>query len=434
MMKQIWKWMIVIPIVVGIVVSALITVKNQAVKMNEKNKMQKIFGSLNSKPAEITKFYTYGTSLNVEGNISGIAKDNFEGIKLVVVDGQDFEKTYPLTYSFGEDGKLNFSTGDSINHAINLEEFPVENKYFVQIRVKANNSKNYKYYTLLNVSEYKDIEYYTLTKNKKNHKIDIKFEKENYNDKEYAYLGLNVKEATLPESVYDIVVDSGHGGTDKGEVSGVDNERDLMLEYGKNLKEALEAEGYKVKLTRDDTNTDSFTDKNMYDENGRITIACKTKAKYMISLHTADEGYSGIEVYVPNNSDFSFASNLANNIYHSSSLEFSSNKLYRKQDGVYQKNYNKDAITTYTANLRKQGIEPYEITTDTPRLYTIREVGGIATHAYVDGRNKNFSANQFYNSNQGIECYQISIGSIKKDKEILLSEKEQIVKAIADVF
>ena len=432
-MKQIWKLIIVIPIIIGIVVAILITFKNQSIKIDKKNKLENIFGNLTYSSAEITKFYTYGTSLNIEGKIKGISEDNFEGIKAVVLDGKNFEKIYRLDYVFNE-GDVNFSTGENINNAINLDELPSGNKYFVQIRIKANNSKDYKYYTLSNISDYKNIEYYTLTKKGKNNKIDIKFEKQNFNDKEYNYLGLNVAESKVPEAVYDIVVDSGHGGTDKGEVNGSETESDLMLDYGKSLKDALEEKGYKVKLTRDDLNTDSFTDKNMYDEDGRISISCKTKAKYMISLHTADEGYSGIEVYIPNNCDISLASTLANNIFNSSSLEFSNNKLYKKQDGVYQKNYNKDAITTYTANLKKQGIEPYEITTNTPRLYTIREVGGIATHAYVDGRNTNFSANKFYNSNQGIECYQISVGSIKENKDVLLNEKEQIIKAISDAF
>ena len=45
-----------------------------------------------------------------------------------------------------------------------------------------------------------------------------------------------------------------------------------------------------------------------------------------------------------------------------------------------------------------------------------------------------YGTNKYYNSNQGIECYQVSIGSIKKDKDILLNEKDKIVNAIADVF
>ena len=307
-------------------------------------------------------------------------------------------------------------------------------KYYVQVRLKANNSKDFKYYTFSNVSNNKNIEYYTLTKDEKNNKVSIQFGKENFNQNEYSYLGITVVESKLPDNVYDIVVDSGRGGNDTGESNSGVTESDLMLEYGKLLKEKLENKGYKVKLTRDDTNTDSFTDKNMYDEDGRITIACKTKAKYMISLHTGENGFSGIQVFVPNSVDFSTAEMIANNLYNKSSLEFSSNTSWKKLDGVYQRNYNNNEIKSRTSSLEKQGIEPYDITTNTPYLYTIREVGGIATNAYVDGRNPSFAANKYYNSNQGIECYQISIGSLKKEKDILIDEKEQIVTAIADAF
>ena len=431
-MKQIWKWIIVIPIVVGIIVAVSITVKNQAAKLDEQSRLEKVFGSLAGKTAEITKFYTYGTSFNVEGKIKAISKDNFEGIKLLVTDGGEFEKTYKLSYSF-EDNHIIFSTGDTMNDAINLDELPF-GKYYVQVRLKANNSKDYKYYTLSNISEYKNIEYYTLTKEEKNNRIDIKFDKEKWNDKEYSYLGLTVEESKLPDDVYDIVIDSGNGGTDSGESNAGTTESNLMLEYGKALKEVLETKGYKVKLTRDDNNTDSFTSTNMYDSNGRITIACKTKAKYMISLHTGENGFSGIQIFTPNSVNFSLAENLANNLYNSSSLEFSSNKSWKKQDGVYQRTFTNAEIRERNSTLEKQGIEPYNITTNTPYLYTIREVGGIATNAYVDGRNPSYSANQYYNSNQGIECYQISIGSLKYDKDILLSEKEQIVNAIANAF
>ena len=92
-------------------------------------------------------------------------------------------------------------------------------QYYVQIQLKANNSKDYIYYTLKNDSDYKNIEYYTLTKDKKNNKIDIKFDTENLNGKKYNYLGITVKEEKLPDGVYDFVIDSGHGGSDSGEVS-----------------------------------------------------------------------------------------------------------------------------------------------------------------------------------------------------------------------
>lgn len=87
---------------------------------------------------------------------------------------------------------------------------------------------------------------------------------------------------------------------------------------------------------------------------------------------------------------------------------------------------------TETAN--RNGYEPYSITTDTPYLYTIREVGGIATHAYVDGRNKNYSANQYYKSNQGIECYQIYIGYFNNNFDYILNSKDSFANAVAESF
>lgn len=431
-MKQIWKWIIVIPIIVGILIAIWISFKNQTLKFTEAKSKENIFGKLAGKNAEITAFYTYGTSLNVEGKISGIVKDNFEGVKLLITNGENYEKIYNLSYSF-KDGNVFFSSGEEMNNSIPLDQLS-PGKYYLQVRLKANNSKDYKYYTFSDSSGNKAIEYYTLTKNEKNNKIVVKFEKENFEDKQYSYLGLTVSEANLPDNVFDIAIDAGSGGTDAGETSGGLKESNLMLEYAKTLKEKLESKGYKVKLTRDENNSDSFTDTNMYNEDGRITIACKSNAKYMISLHTGESGFSGIQVYCPNNVDFTMAKSFASNLYNMSSLEFSGNNTWKITDGVYQRNFTNDEIKARTSNSEKQGIEPYTITTNTPFLYTIRETGGIATHAFVDGRNTNFGTNKYYNSNQGIETYQISVGSIKKDKEILENEKEQICQAIADVF
>lgn len=122
-MKQIWKWIIVIPIVVGIIVAISISYKNQAAKIDEQEKLQKVFGNLATANAEVTKFYTYGTNLNVEGKIKNVAKENFEGAKLVIKDGINFERTSNLSYAF-EDNFLIFSS-DEINNAINLDELEV---------------------------------------------------------------------------------------------------------------------------------------------------------------------------------------------------------------------------------------------------------------------------------------------------------------------
>lgn len=103
-------------------------------------------------------------------------------------------------------------------------------------------------------------------------------------------------------------------------------------------------------------------------------------------------------------------------------------------NGVYVRNFTKQVIKEYENTANKKGYEPYNLTLDTPYLYTIREVGGIATGAYVDGRNTQYSANKYYNSNQGIECYQLELGYIKNDLEIIKNEESEITKAIAEVI
>lgn len=68
-MKRIWQLIIIVPILIGIIIGVGIAVSNQIKANEETQKMDNIFASLEKKPAEITKFYTYGTSLNIDGKI-----------------------------------------------------------------------------------------------------------------------------------------------------------------------------------------------------------------------------------------------------------------------------------------------------------------------------------------------------------------------------
>ena len=431
-MKKVWALVIIIPILIGIIIGVYFGILNQIEISEYDEKLNNIFGIASSKYAEITEFYTFGTSLGIQGSISGISKDNFEGFKILVTDGSDYSKLYDADVYF-EDDNLYFET-EYINDCIDLEDLNV-NQYYVLIRLKLNNSKDYKYYLLENDSDYGDIEYYTLTKNDSNNKIDIGFSELEYDGENYYYLGMTVQEAVLPDDVYDFVIDAGHGGTDDGETYSGYTEAELMLEYAEALKTALENKGYKVKLTRDSSNTDSFTYTNMYADDGRITIACESNSKYMISLHLnpTSSTYSGFEIYTPNNCNLDLASSLATNIVNTG-IAYSNYTGFMVQDGIYTKNYTENMISETAATAESKGYEPYNITTDTPYLYTIREVGGIATNAYVDGRNTSYDANKYYNSNQGIECYQIFIGYFNNDLEYILNSKEIFANAIATAF
>ena len=394
----------------------------------------KIFGTLQEKSAEITEFYTYGTHFQIYGTLDAISADNFENAKLVLVS-ENTEKEFAIEGNV-QDNKLMFSSAGLINSGINLDELGIDT-YYLKLRLKLNNSTEPKYYTLVNSSSYPNIEYYTVTKNGKNNKVKIDFtEYQTIEEKNLSCLKIQVEEATLPDNVYDIVIDAGHGGKDSGVKAGGYEEKNITLDISKILKTELEQRGYKVKLTRDDENTEDFTATNMYDENGRIDIACKSEAKLMISLHINDGSskMSGLEVYAPCKSDLTLARTMANKLIENIEIEVSNNTSFKETDGVYVNNFNANITKDAEETAKEKNYEPYPLTEDTPYLYTIREVGGIATNAYVDGRNTAYAKNVHYNSNQGIECYQIEMGYIDTDLQKIIEEEEGYAYSIAEAI
>lgn len=434
MIKKILKIIILIMITLGIYFGISIAFKRNLPELSKKDVESKIFRMIQTKTAEITKFYTYGRSFNVEGKIDNISKDNFESAKIVVTDGENYEKEYNLNYTL-EENVLIFALDKEINSGIILDEL-TSSEYYVLLRLKLNNSIEPRFYSFKNVSDYKNIDYYTITSEDTNKKVVIEFSKKIYEKNEYSLLTINFENIELPENVYDIVIDAGHGGSDTGENAGNITEANVTLEYAKMLQNSLEEAGYKVKMTRDDLNTGLYTATNMYDADGRITLACSSKAKLMISFHinNGNNGLKGFEIYSPCKSNLDFAKEMSNKIKEYSSIEYSNNNSFKEYDGVYVRNFTKSVINEFRKTAEKKGYEHYNMTKDTPYLYTIREVGGIATGAYVDGRNTAYAKNEYYNSNQGIECYQIELGYIKNDLNIIVNEKENYIRAITETI
>ena len=62
----------------------------------------------------------------------------------------------------------------------------------------------------------------------------------------------------------------------------------------------------------------------------------------------------------------------------------------------------------------------------------IRETGGIATNAYVYGRNTSYGKNKYYNSNIGVESYLLELGYINNDIDLekLLNEQDDYIRAV----
>ena len=100
------------------------------------------------------------------------------------------------------------------------------------------------------------------------------------------------------------------------------------------------------------------------------------------------------------------------------------------------RNFTNADILAFESKAKKAGYDPYSITTSTPYLYIIREVGGINTNAYVDGRNKSFGTNKYYNSNYGIEGYKIYLGymDIEQDLNNIVSNYSSYAEAICNAI
>ena len=376
--------------------------------------------------ANVSRYIVYGTHLNLEGSIN-ITNSEIENSQIVAKKASGEEVIVDTMYEY-EKGKLSFSTLDKINTGLNLEALDIDN-YYILLKVTYSNG-NTKYYSLSNDTEYTDpIDYYTLTRNNSNNKINISFVSQN----NVSALVLNItKVSKLPEDVYDIVIDPGHGGNDTGAISRTYQEADIVLENGLELKKKLEDLGLKVLITRDGTETEEYDTYNIYDEEGRVTMANESGAKILVSLHMnsneSDLVHGRVEVYAAPNMDLSLAKSFADNIVEQADTSYSKMENYKEEDGVYIRTIeieNRNSIT----------FRNYKGIYDSiPYLFIIREIGGISTGAYVNGTNQNYGENIYRNSNVGIEGYLIELGymNVNSDLRNVLNNGDSYVQAITD--
>ena len=406
-----------------------------AVTSNETG-MKSIFGKVQNINANLTEFIVYGTHLNIKGEINEVTPE-LESVNLVFskLDGNE-EK---IKLKFEENaGNIVFSTSDILNDGIDLEKIELS-KHYMLIELEYGKNER-KYYSIENKTEYDDLIYYTITKNDANNRIDIKFDKYESEEKTTDYMFIEAKHTKLPKDVYDVVVDAGHGGADNGAEYNGYHEADLTLEYANMIKKELEKLGLKVGITRDGTeNKETFGVYSVYDEDGRVNVVGKSKAKYVFSIHLNSieipNSQSGVEIYAPTKIDLGFAKSFADNIVRYANTTYSDlDANYEMAQGVYVRTFKDWEIEDSENDARAGGYEPYTITADTPYLYMLRETGGIATGAYVDGRNKNYGKNLYVNSNIGVEAYLIELGYLNNKKNLnnLLTNKEGYVKGVVE--
>lgn len=387
--------------------------------------------SIIEKNASITNYYIYGNHFNINGilDVNDINPDDLS----LILKNKDEEIYLDCNFEV-IDNKINFYTSNLINRGINLDKLNRGNYYLL---IKFDNKDEIKYYSLKNDTTYDNMEYYTITKKNSNNKIDIIFDKELINDKSINYTKIDIKKTELPNDIYDITIDPGHGGIDTGANYKYNGntyyESNIALDIALKLKKKLENNGYKVLLTRDkDINLD------YYNESGRATLPNKYHTKLCISLHlNSDKSnmkYGGVEVYIPNDADYELARLLSNNL---ASINGYSKKKYNKiEDGIYFNGFTEDSIIEANKANKEKGINAYDILVGAPEMYMIREVGGIQTHAYVDGRNDSYGINPYYNSNQTAEGYLIELGYISYEEDLnkLINEPNSFSKEISNAI
>ena len=399
--------------------------------------------------AQITQYFTYGTSLCIDGtlDLSEIETDEAELSELYLVLRKSWQEEDDLitnnVYSFEldytiVDTELTFTCYTYINDGIYLEDID-EGSYTMLIRAVLSD-ESVAYFTFTNASgETDDICYYTITDVSEgtNNRIDVSFE--TYGGT--SYMAMVVEQDELPDDVYDIVIDAGHGGIDSGATNGEYYESELMLEYALAISEALEDAGFKVLLTRDGTEDENEnTAYSMYDEDGRVNVTAGSGAKYCLSLHlNSNSEYvttGGIQCYISCRASETFASLLVDTIVEYTGTNYSSMSSYQVTSGVYSRAYTESEIEDSAWEMEYYGMEAYDITTDTDYYYMIRETGGIATNAYVDGRSTDYGTNLYMDSVQGVETYLMELGFITVDSDLysILYSQDEYVQAIVDSF
>ena len=405
--------------------------KNE-VENNTELKTQAIFENINEfNTAKINKFIIYGTHLNLDGSIElpKISDISIYSVHVVVKNIDGKEEPMDCTYTY-KNNILTFSTTDKINKGLSLEDLENTN-YYLFLKVILSNSEE-RYYSFENTSKYTNTTYYTISKK---NKIDIKFDTFSGTK----FLGIFVsKIEELPNDVYDIAIDASHGGKDTGAKFKKYTESDLVLKYAKNLKQKLENKGYKVFISRDGSESSDQDLSDVYAENGRINTIQESHSKLLLSLNIngTKSKTGGIEIYAPTNCDIKFAKSLADNIVKKTETSYSSVKLFKQDNGVYVRNFKDYDILNFKGSAILHKYEPYTITKLTPYQYMIREVGGIATNAFVDGRNTSYGKNKYFDSNIGIEAYILELGymNVQKDLNNIVKNENLYVDAIVEAI
>ena len=354
----------------------------------------------------VEDYYIYGRNLNFKGDLS-LASLDFKSIKLMLVGSE--KKYYDVVYEKTENG-VSFCLSKSLNEGMILDHLEVgEYSFYIEVVSVADDGQEIrKYYAFQNNTNEARLAYSSLKKYQR--EVEILF------DKQEDTLRMSVRKSSL-KGVYDIVLDSGHGGSDAGVVRWPYKESALTLKLNKKLKEELESYGYTVKMTREaDVKLDA------YSKGGRAVLPHEVKAKYVFSIHynsSVSKKASGIEIYTPQNIRYDFAHMLADNLVQDVGIGYSKNIGDKMGDGVYTRVFTEEERQETNRNYLKKGYRAYNIQDYSNYYYMIRETGGRMTGAFVSDVNSDtVGENPYYDSRIGCEAYLLELGYLTNDGDL----------------
>ncbi len=399
-----------------------------------------LLNDVSSSDVMITKYYIYGNHLHLEGEVDGAKYPDFSRMGLILRKDDGSEKEIILDCRQNDSGTVFFTSSEYINGGICLDEL-AEGDFCVLFKITDGDRKIYTSTAAL--YDFDAVNYYTVTKNGENRLVNLGFTAYSTGSGILPCLAIKIEKTALPGDIYDIVLDAGHGGGDSGAVYKGYEEADLTLDYTKALKKELEALGLKVKMTREgNEKSGTMTGSAAYNKDGRLERACLSGAKYCFAIHFNSVSGNqktkahGFQIYCAYGADISFAQSIADNVVKSAGARYSPQEFSRVAPGVYIRTFGKKGVEDSKKIAKQYGYKPYtEIKENTTFYYMIRETGGVATGAYVDGRSKEFdyNGNESRNSVTGLEGYLLEIGYICNEDDLanILANRDAYVKAIA---
>ena len=388
----------------------------------------------------ISKYYVYGNHLHLEGEVDGSKYNDFSRMGLVLRKDDGSEKEITLDCIRNDSGTVYFTSSKYINGGICLDEL-AQGDFCVLFKIVDGDKKIYTSAGAL--SDFDAVNYYTVTKNGENRLVNIGFTAYSTGRGILPCLAMKIEKTALPDDIYDIVLDAGHGGGDSGAVYKDHEEADLTIDYAKALKAELEALGLKVRMTREGNERNgTMTGAAAYNRNGRVERACLSGAKYCLAIHfnsvSGNQRTSahGFQIYCPYGSDITFARSIADSVVKTAGARYSSQEFSKVAPGVYIRTFGKNGVENSKKIAKSYGYKPYEtLNENTTFYYMIRETGGVATGAYIDGRSKEFryNENESRDSVTGLESYLLEIGYICNEDDLanILNNRDAYVKAIA---